>query len=159
MANTYKFKSRTFSIACEKPEETYCGSPRLVGPILLSLYRELELDECYEHFVVLVLNSKGKIVGHKVLSSGTATACLVTPAMVFQAALILGGIFVLVCHNHPGGDTTPSREDLVLTKRMRTAGEVLGVPLADHIILGHDTFLSLRNHERWDTTGDVNDSD
>lgn len=159
MANIYKLRSQTFSIVCEKREAVYCGSPKLAGPLLLSLYRELELDECNEHFVVVVLNAKGKIVGHKVLSSGTPTACLVTPAMVFQAALVLGGTSVLACHNHPSGDTTPSREDLVLTRRMRTAGEALGMPLADHIILGADTFLSLRNHERWDTTGDVNDSE
>lgn len=148
--NSYKLKTKTFSIAME-PAESYdpCTSPRAVGAIMRAIFEQLDLDQSNEHFVVVVLNAKGRVVGYKLLATGTETACLVSLAMVFRAALVLGGTSVIACHNHPSGDPTPSREDQVLTRRMRAAGDVLGLPLSDHIILG-DTYYTFRASEAWD---------
>lgn len=149
--NIYKLRSKTFSIVCEKPLDFRCTSPRAAAPVLREIFKLSGLDESQEHFLVVVINPRGHVVGHKVLASGTATACLVTPEMLYRAALVLGGTSVLACHNHPSGSIEPSREDTALTKKLREAGEILSLPLADHIILGHeDAFYSFRSSEGWD---------
>ena len=146
----YKFKAKTFSACLEDATDYRCTSPRTSEPVLRSIFRSLELDDYQEHFVMIALNAKGMVMGFKALASGTDTGVLITPAMVFRAALVLGGTSVLVCHNHPSGDPTPSREDKLLTQRCRQAGVALGLPLADHIVLGKDTFHSFRASEGWD---------
>jgi DNA repair protein RadC len=147
--NTYRFRSQTFHVVCEQPQRAcYCTSPKAAIPILLQIFEEL--DQYQEHFAVVALNVKGVVIGHKVLCSGTETACLVSPAMVLRAALVLGGTTFLAVHNHPSGSSDPSREDIALTRRMRSAGEGLGLPLADHIILGSDNHHSFRCAENWD---------
>lgn len=150
MSYVYTIRSRTLNIACEAPSQRYgpCTSPKAAVPVLRAIFAEL--DDYQENFILVVLNQKGRVIGHKVLSSGTETACLVSPEMVFRAALILGGTSILVSHNHPSGDPTPSREDIFLTKRLRSAGDLLGLPLADHIILGSPEFYSFRASEGWD---------
>lgn len=155
MKNTYQLRSKTFTVSrvCEDTHPASCTSPRAAAEVFQAIYRDMDLDR--EHFVMIGLNAKGRVIGHKVISTGHATACLVTPAMVFQAALILGAVSVVVAHNHPSGDTTPSREDVAITRRLQAAGENLGVPLSDHLVLGFDTHDSLRSHsfrasEGWD---------
>ena len=153
--NTYQLRSKTFTVSrvSEDINPAYCTGPRAAAEVFRAIYEELDLDR--EHFVMLALNAKGRVIGHKLISTGHATACLVTPAMVFQAALILGAVSVVVAHNHPSGDPSPSREDIALTRRLQASGESLGVPLSDHIILGFDTRDSLKSHsfraaEGWD---------
>lgn len=155
MKNTYQLRSKTFTVshACEDAHPAYCTSPRAAAEVFRAIFQDLDLDR--EQFVMLALNAKGRVLGHKVLATGTATACLITPAMVFQAALILGALSVVVAHNHPSGDTVPSREDIALTRRLQASGESLGIPLSDHLVLGFDTRDSVRSHsfraaEGWD---------
>ena len=83
--------------------------------------------------------------------SGTATATLVSPREFFREALRYGAVSALAFHNHPSGDPTPSREDCALTTRLRAAGESLGVPLADHMVIGAESWHSFRAAEGWDT--------
>ncbi len=144
--NTYLFHSKSFIVSrvSEDIKPGYCTSPNAAAEIFRAIYQELDLDR--EHFVMLALNAKGRVIGHKVISTGHSTACLVTPAMVFQAALVLGAVTVLVAHNHPSGDPSPSREDEELTLRLREAGKLLGVPLGDHLVLGFDSPDSVRSH-------------
>lgn len=124
-------------------------SPRLAGPAMLAIFAELDAD--VENFVILALNGKGKPLGFKVIGKGTATACLASPRDVFRAALALNASTVLVAHNHPSGELTPSREDMELTRRLRACGDSLGLPLADHLILSADgRSHSFRASERWD---------
>ncbi len=78
------------------------------------------------------------------------TATLVSPREFFREALRYGATSALAWHNHPSGDPTPSREDIALTGRLRAAGESLGVPLADHMVLGSDRWHSFRAAEGWD---------
>lgn len=153
--NTYQLRSKTFTVSrvAEDANPAYCTSPRAATKVFRAIYEELDQDR--EHFVMLALNARGRVIGHKVISTGHATACLVTPAMVFQAALILGAVSVVVAHNHPSGDPSPSREDVTLTRRLQASGDSLGIPLADHIVLGFDTCDSLGSHsfraaEGWD---------
>lgn len=148
--NSYILKSQTFRVACEAPSAKYepCTNPRSAVTVLRAIFATL--DESQEHFIILALNSKGRVVGHKVLSSGSATACLVSPEMFFRAALVLGGTSAIACHNHPSGDPGPSHEDQTLTRRLQSSGDMLGLPLSDHLILGDPGYYSFRASEGWD---------
>jgi DNA repair protein RadC len=103
-----------------------------------------------ERFGMLALNAKGDLLADRILAQGVATACLISPREFFREALRYGAVSAIAWHNHPSGDPTPSREDLALTKRLRASGESLGVPLADHIVVGSDSFHSFRAAEGWD---------
>ena len=106
-----------------------------------------------EQFGLVALNAKGEIIGEAIIGQGTCTAIAISPREVFRRALALGAHSVLVWHNHPSGDPTPSAEDRLLTKCLRTSGESLGVPLADHIILGQGRYHSFRAAEGWGQQG------
>ena len=103
-----------------------------------------------ERFGLLALNAKGDLLAERILSQGTSTATLISPREFFREALRFGATTALAFHNHPSGDPSPSREDIQLTRRLRTAGESLGVALADHLILGCESFHSFRAAEGWD---------
>ncbi|WP_291272482.1 DNA repair protein RadC [Geothrix sp.] len=124
-------------------------SPRAAGTYLLPRCR----GWTEERFGLLALNAKGDLLAERILSQGTATATLISPREFFREALRYGATTALAFHNHPSGDPTPSREDTQLTRRLLAAGESLGVPLADHLILGHDRYHSFRAAEGWDQRG------
>ena len=132
--------------SAERPRIT---SPRAAGSYLIP--RAQGWTE--ERFGLLALNAKGELLAERILSQGTATATLISPREFFREALRYGATTALAFHNHPGGDPTPSREDIQLTRRLQAAGESLGVPLADHLILGCDRWHSFRAAEGWDQRG------
>lgn len=103
-----------------------------------------------ERFGLLALNAKGLLLAERILSQGTASGTMVSPREFFREALRYGASSALAFHNHPSGDPSPSPEDVQLTRRLRAAGESLGVPLADHLILGQSDFHSFRAAEGWD---------
>ena len=127
----------------ERPRIT---SPRAAGTYLLPRCQ----GWTEERFGLLALNAKGDLLAERILSQGTATATLVSPREFFREALRYGATTALAFHNHPSGDPCPSREDIQLTRRLQAAGESLGVPLADHIIVGQETYHSFRAAEGWD---------
>lgn len=122
------------------------SSPRSSGSYLLPKVQ----GWTEERFGMLALNAKGDLLADRVLAQGTSTACMISPREFFREALRYGATTALAWHNHPSGDPTPSEEDNRLTCRLRSAGESLGVPLADHMILGHDRWHSFRATEGWD---------
>ncbi|MDE3033827.1 MAG: hypothetical protein KGI56_09200 [Acidobacteriota bacterium] len=134
---------RRSSRSFERPKIT---SPRAAGLYLLPKVQ----GWTEERFGMLALNAKGELLADRILSQGTATATLISPREFFREALRYGGTTALAWHNHPSGDPTPSREDMALTARLRSAGDSLGVPLADHIIVGGDHWHSFRAAEGWD---------
>lgn len=91
-----------------------------------------------EHFVALYLNTKNRPVGYQVISVGTLTAALVHPREVFKGALLCNAYAVIIAHNHPSGDPTPSKEDKEITRRLKEAGQVLGIDILDHLVIGHN---------------------
>lgn len=128
----------------ERPRIT---SPRAAGNYLLPKVQ----GWTEERFGMLALNAKGELLADRILSQGTATATLISPREFFREALRYGATTALAWHNHPSGGPEPSREDHALTTRLRTAGESLGVPLADHLVLGSDRWHSFRAAEGWDS--------
>lgn len=107
------------------------------------LIKALIGDEVHEVLIVLHLNTKNKIVGYNEASRGGIAGSSVTPADVFRAALLSGASKIIVAHNHPSGEPQPSAEDIAFTKRIRHAGEILGVKLLDHVIIGDESSCSL----------------
>ncbi len=97
-----------------------------------------------ERFGVLLLDQKQRVIRSVILSTGTVEACVSHPRDLFRVAMLASASFVVAFHNHPSGDPSPSVHDRILTKRLRSAGELIGIELMDHIILGGDTFFSFR---------------
>lgn len=116
------------------------------GPSDIAAFmRRAVTDDAREHFVAIYLDGRHRAVAHQVVSIGTATASLVHPREVFQPAIMLGACAVVVAHNHPSGDPSPSREDREITERLAQAGKLLGIPLLDSIVWTRTgRFISLR---------------
>ena len=117
-------------------------SPSEVVKVLNTLY-DLE-NEPTENMVMLLLDTKYKIIGSTLISKGTVNASLVSPREVFQQALLGNAVSILIAHNHPSGNPTPSNEDVEVTKRLVKGGKLIGVNLLDHIIIGDNKYLSLK---------------
>lgn len=97
-----------------------------------------------EHFVMLALNARRQLLKVETVSIGTLSASLVHPREVFSPAIMAGAAAIVCVHNHPSGDPSPSAEDREATRRLQRAGELLGIPLADHVIVSESSFFSFR---------------
>lgn len=95
-----------------------------------------------EQFLVCCLDAKNVSIGVNIVSIGTLTLSIVHPREVFKPAILLNACAIIAAHNHPSGDPTPSPEDRTLTTRLREAGDLLGIRLLDHLILGDDRLYS-----------------
>lgn len=100
-----------------------------------------------EHMKLLMLNTKSRLLGETVISKGTVNASLVSPRDLFIEALQKNAVGIILLHNHPSGDPTPSREDILLTKRIKEAGHLIGIELLDHIIIGNNCYASIHGDE------------
>jgi DNA repair protein RadC len=115
-------------------------SPKDVADLMTEELRYLQK----EHFVCLFLNTKNHIVGQETLSMGSLNASIVHPREVFRAAIKRSSASIICVHNHPSGDPTPSSEDIQLTQRLVEAGEIIGIDVLDHIVIGDHSFVSLK---------------
>ena len=97
--------------------------------------------------LLLLLDGKHRLMKEIFLSQGTANSAYVSVKSIFTEAFRHEAVHIILLHNHPSGCPEPSREDLVLTRRIREAGELLGIPLTDHIIIGDQCFTSLREQK------------
>jgi len=97
-----------------------------------------------EKFVVMILDAKHRAIAINVVSVGSLTASIVHARELFRPVLMLPPAAIILAHNHPSGDANPSSEDVELTRRLRHAGELLGIPVLDHVILGDKTHYSSR---------------
>jgi len=93
----------------------------------------------WEHFVSILLDTKNKVIGVNTVSVGILDCSLVHPREVYKPAILCNAASVIVAHNHPSGDPSPSVEDTRITKRLSEAGEIIGIDLLDHIVVGDGT--------------------
>lgn len=100
-----------------------------------------------EAVVLICLDVKGKVLGTHIVSIGDLDSSIVHPREVFKAAILMNAASIVLAHNHPSGDPTPSGQDIAVTRRIREAGEVIGIELLDHIIIG-DSFRYTSLKER-----------
>ena len=106
------------------------------------LKNENEIDQYKEHFWAMGLTTKTRIIYLELVSLGSLTEGIVHPREVFKSAIIKSTASLIFCHNHPSGESEPSSNDIEITKRLKKGGELLGIKILDHIILGDDCFFS-----------------
>ncbi|WP_210023500.1 MULTISPECIES: DNA repair protein RadC [unclassified Paenibacillus] len=121
-------------------ETVIIRSPQDVASLLMEDLRYLQK----EHFVCLFLNTKNHVIGQETLSMGSLNASIVHPREVFRAAIKRSSASIVCAHNHPSGDPTPSPEDVQITKRLVQAGDIVGIDVLDHIVIGDQRFVSLK---------------
>ena len=120
------------------PVTTSVTAAALLAPCLNGIDRE--------QFVICGLDAKHRIIGLNIVSVGPLTLSIVHPREVFEPLILMNASAALCAHNHASGDPEPSAEDRALTGRIRQAGELLGITLLDHIILGDDHTYSFADH-------------
>lgn len=115
-------------------------SPRSIAEYYMEQLRHCEKEQV----MVVMLNNQMGLIQEVLLSVGTVNASLVSTREIFVQACRLGAVFIVLVHNHPSGDPTPSRNDVSITKKVQEAGELLDIQLLDHIIIGDQTYTSFR---------------
>lgn len=100
------------------------------------------MQESKEHFATLHLDGKNRIVCMDMVSIGSLNQSIVHPREVFKTACLSNAAAVILVHQHPTGDATPSQEDISITRRLKEAGEIMGIRVLDHVIVGDDEYVS-----------------
>ncbi|MDF2820077.1 MAG: hypothetical protein K0R15_518 [Clostridiales bacterium] len=122
------------------PEKLCVSSPSSLAQHFMSEMRYLTREQ----LMLVLLDTKNKVIFSKTISMGTVNSSLVSPRELFIEALKNDAVSVAVLHNHPSGDPTPSKEDIAITKRIMEAGSIIGIQLLDHIIIGDGNYVSLK---------------
>lgn len=131
-------------IASAKPiEKIHFSCPQDVADFLMPRLRYA----AKEQFVVVLLNSKNKVIGTEVVSEGSLSSSIVHPREVYGPAILHHAAAIMVAHNHPSGDPKPSTEDKETTRLLSRSGKVLGIPMIDHVIIGDGNYYSFLENE------------
>ena len=131
-------------IASAKPlEKIHLSCPQDVADFLMPRLRYA----AKEQFVVILLNSKNKVIGTEVVSEGSLSSSIVHPREVYAPAMLHHAAAIMVAHNHPSGDPKPSTEDTEVTRVLARSGKVLGIPMIDHVIIGDGNYYSFLENE------------
>ena len=120
------------------------------GDVATYLIRQGYADRDREAFIVLLLDVKHRVIAEEVVTIGILDGALIHPREVFKAAVAGSAAGIILAHNHPSGDPKPSGQDAEVTKRLHKAGEVLGIPVVDHVIVGSTgAHFSFREQGDW----------
>lgn len=124
-----------------KPEERYViRSPEDGADYVMEEMRSLN----QEHLVALFLNTKNQVIHQQTIFIGSLNASIVHPREIFREAVKRSAASVVCAHNHPSGDPSPSQEDIHVTRRLVEAGKIMGIELLDHLVIGNNRFISLK---------------
>ena len=130
--------------------ETYTENPKqkIKEPedIFRYIYPRIR-EEKQEKFIILCLDTKNQIISDETIFIGGLDVSIAQPREIFKAALLESAASIVLIHNHPSGDPTPSREDIEITNRIAESGKILGIPVCDHIIVGDGCYVSLKQEE------------
>jgi DNA repair protein RadC len=132
--------ARRLETFVEEPKRKVC-SPKDVYTLMYPKMREQKKEK----FITLCLDTKNQILREEVVSVGSLNASIVHPREVFKSALMESSASVIMVHNHPSGDPSPSREDIMVTEKMVEGGKLLGIDVLDHIIIGEGRYVSLKD--------------
>ncbi|RYZ83043.1 MAG: hypothetical protein EOP06_20655 [Proteobacteria bacterium] len=124
----------------DKPVFAITG-PKSVKDFVLSVLP----DNSREHTVALYLNGAHEVICYSLISTGTANAAMVSPREIFQRALSVGAVSLVLSHNHPSGQVTPSQEDCQVTTKIKEAGQLLNIKLLDHVIISDSDCYSFQD--------------
>lgn len=133
-------KERAVNYKAEK-----MNRPEEIARLMCNLLHmdRLAEERCY----MIALNNSLKALGICFISKGTANASLVSPRELYIRALLMGAVQIIICHNHPSGNAVPTETDIELTNKIKEAGKLINVNLADHIVIGGDSYFSFREAE------------
>ncbi|MDP2919063.1 MAG: DNA repair protein RadC [Dehalococcoidia bacterium] len=115
-----------------------------IPPDVLNYVRNHLKEKKKEYFVTILLDTRGQVIKHCEVSVGSLDSSIVHPREVFKEAIAASAASVILVHNHPSGDPTPSEEDIGMNKKLTAAGELLGISVLDHLIIGNPEFLSFK---------------
>ncbi len=133
----------------KEPHSPLYGAAKISNSSAVSRLLRAHLEgRPHEEFLVVFLDAKHRPTGYQVVSVGSLTLSIVEPREAFKAAVCMNAAAVIFCHNHPSGDPTPSQEDRALTKRLVESGDLLGIRVLDHVVLGEDRYVSFAD-EGW----------
>lgn len=125
----------------------YTQHPRFTSPEdIASFFMEELRHEQQENLLLVMMNNKMELLGSKLMFKGTVNASLISPREIFLEALQREAVYIVLIHNHPSGDPTPSNEDIQATRRVFESGKLLGIQLADHIVIGDGTYMSMKEN-------------
>lgn len=124
----------------EPEERPVIRNPRDAADLMMPELRY----QTKEHFVALLLSTKNHVIARAIISVGSLNASIVHPRELFREAISYSAASVVLVHNHPSGDPTPSREDIALTKQLVEAGTVLNISVLDHVIIGDGKYVSFK---------------
>lgn len=121
-------------------ERTVFSSPEEIAGYFMEEMRHKEQEELY----VLMMDGKNRLLHYSPLFKGTVNASLVSPREIIIESMKHQAVTIALLHNHPSGDPSPSREDILITRRIRDTGELVGIPLIDHVIIGDTKYVSMK---------------
>ena len=134
---TSKLESKGFKVKIKTAEDVY------------NYFKDELATKNKEHFIALFLDTKNRIIGEEVVSVGTLNSSIIHPREVFNPAIKASASSVVIVHNHPSGDHLPSEEDEQITKMLCDAGEILGIKVLEHVIIGKDGFVGIKGKEEF----------
>jgi DNA repair protein RadC len=132
--------SRNMHREIAEDHKVFCHNPQDVAKIFIPKLGHLK----QEHFSIALLDSAGRFLKDREITKGTINASLIHPREVFRVAIKEAATSIILVHNHPSGQMVPSREDLSITKQLKAAGDTIGIPVQDHLIIAGENFLSLK---------------
>ncbi len=133
------------SLEVREIEYTYDKRPKISGmDDVIKAVKPMIADPNKEFFMALYLNTKNGILKQEVISIGSLNANIVHPREIFKTACMISASSIIVAHNHPSGDPSPSREDIDLTKKLVESGKMIGIEILDHVIIGYDKNYGFR---------------
>jgi len=121
-------------------KKTIIKSPKDLFPLL----KEKIVNFHKEYFIVTSLDSRNKIISINIVSIGTLNSSLIHPRETFEIAIRNHAAKIIICHNHPSGETEPSKDDLIITQNLVKAGKLLGIEIADHLIISKEEYFSFK---------------
>lgn len=123
-----------------RPDRMLVDSPSVIAGYYMESLRHLK----YEQTIIALLNGSSRFLGDFILSSGTVNQSLVSTREIFIKAVNSEAVYIIMIHNHPSGNPTPSKQDILITKKIKEAGNIMDIQLIDHIIIGDNCYISLK---------------
>jgi len=142
---TIRYRAKTDGDGHSTRVPRVLSRPADCAAVLTDLLR----DESCEVFGILCLTTKHRLIAYHEVSRGSLDSTLVHPREVFKAALLANAAAIVLAHNHPSGDPTPSPDDVALTTRLRAVGALIGIDVLDHVVIGDHRYVSFQELGRW----------
>lgn len=140
-------KIKVKSLEVREIEYSYDKRPKISSmEDVVKTVKPMIADPNKEFFMALYLNTKNGVMKQEIISIGSLNANVVHPREVFKTACMISAASVIVAHNHPSGDPTPSREDIEITKKLYEAGKMMGIELLDHVIIGYEKIYGFKEN-------------